>query len=685
MLIEERNSSLETLNLTPRDKEAEVLPLTNPLINLDFAGPAYNTRQRVRARDSGQRPLDVLTRFNNPIISEENLTNSEHTPLITQNELIALTSTSVQIQRLISVVPGFCETPHSPVREVFSAQQPRVFTSTPEYRHFNPVNPGFFPDQHSGYGTFQINRWLREGTLPNSLYRSYSEVLIGNPTSPSHTRTASEVSGRTSPGHSSRSSVGSISDFNLSPIDSFRSEPWVSKYTSINQVQIVNPENLHPNSPTSQTQLSYETQINPLDLANRINNVNKRTVSQTASSSTTLLSPPLSPRPNTPPITQTNTHSNTNRTNTSQNTLVKTTLGVNQTTTSHSSSTGYNQNTRSQFQPAVINFLRNRAINRQNMSSVVHPRVFTGDGTQDAYNHLRRFEALSDGNSWLNDAQKIRHFGAYLDDTAGSWWDLEGFDPLTNTWAEVKDSFLKAFDTGLPLSLDLKLQKRKMEENEPPIKYYRNVLDLCNRIDKNMSESNKLKELMKGLQPDTAQLVFMLNPTDCKDFWDKLQLVTQSKTFANNSVRIGDKTVGLVEGDKTNDKPLLDIVKALISEMSTLKDEMRRERERSLKNEINYPELCRHMARFLDGRFRPYQDPMTQNNGNRQNWTQRDNGRLGNFNRTTDARPVCYKCNRAGHIARFCRIPAQNQNQNNNTNTNENKENNRNTTNTKNY
>ena len=289
--------------------------------------------------------------------------------------------------------------------------------------------------------------------------------------------------------------------------------------------------------------------------------------------------------------------------------------------------------------------------------SVIHPELFSGRN-QDGYNWMERYESLAIANGWVTNANKINHLRAYLEHPVLGWFTRQNYDPAVTQWAEVKDQFLRVYDPNYssPLSLEIKLSSRVKTPDESFASYTQDMLQLINRTDPQMTEPKKLQLLLKGLPPVEKQLLILLQPADVDEFWDKLQVVTQSLGTVHNHVIAEEKKVSLVQKEdisvnRANEKTLEDMMKYFIGEITTLKDQMNKVLDRTAP--------------------RPY----NQYNQNRvQSYPNRGQNLPG---RTVDGKVICNYCRRPGHIERFCFSKNNTQNRGNNPN-NANMNNNRN-------
>ncbi|KZS02356.1 Uncharacterized protein APZ42_000633, partial [Daphnia magna] len=163
----------------------------------------------------------------------------------------------------------------------------------------------------------------------------------------------------------------------------------------------------------------------------------------------------------------------------------------------------------------------------------ISPPIFRGSPTEDARQWLERYETISTHNGWDN-ADKRNNFSMYLDDTARNWflcarlpndWEdtpaqpAAGGNPATPLVPGLRSVFLKEFQPdNYGLFQETRLRSRTQGVDEPTIRYYYEILNLCRLVDPNMSETNRLEHLFRGLRPTLFRKIYPLKPKTCEEF-----------------------------------------------------------------------------------------------------------------------------------------------------------------------
>ncbi|XP_077544665.1 uncharacterized protein LOC144157772 [Haemaphysalis longicornis] len=139
------------------------------------------------------------------------------------------------------------------------------------------------------------------------------------------------------------------------------------------------------------------------------------------------------------------------------------------------------------------------------------PPFFTGKGNYDAEDWLSTFERVSVYNKW-DDQAKLSNVEYYLREVAEVWFRNNG--RTIKTWGEFKTLFAEAFDRPAVRKLHAEqcLRVRAQQPGENFTSYIEDVVDLCRRINMDMSEQEKIRHILKGIEDDAFQMLMSKDP-----------------------------------------------------------------------------------------------------------------------------------------------------------------------------
>ncbi|XP_077532409.1 uncharacterized protein LOC144144772 [Haemaphysalis longicornis] len=139
------------------------------------------------------------------------------------------------------------------------------------------------------------------------------------------------------------------------------------------------------------------------------------------------------------------------------------------------------------------------------------PPFFTGKGNYDAEDWLSTFERVSVYNKW-DDQAKLSNVEYYLREVAEVWFRNNG--RTIKTWGEFKTLFAEAFDRPEVRKLHAEqcLRVRAQQPGENFTSYIEDVVDLCRRINMDMSEQEKIRHILKGIEDDAFQMLMSKDP-----------------------------------------------------------------------------------------------------------------------------------------------------------------------------
>ncbi|XP_077486710.1 uncharacterized protein LOC144098012 [Amblyomma americanum] len=139
------------------------------------------------------------------------------------------------------------------------------------------------------------------------------------------------------------------------------------------------------------------------------------------------------------------------------------------------------------------------------------PAVFSGLGDSDVEDWVASYERVSTDNRW-DDAMKLNNVIFYLADIANLWF--RNHDADIATWSTFKTSFTEVF--GRPgvrkLRAEQRLRERAQQPDETFTSYIEDVVDLCKRVNSDMTEADKIQTIMKGIDEDAFQMLLAKQP-----------------------------------------------------------------------------------------------------------------------------------------------------------------------------
>jgi len=180
-------------------------------------------------------------------------------------------------------------------------------------------------------------------------------------------------------------------------------------------------------------------------------------------------------------------------------------------------------------------------------------------------------------------------------------------------------------------------------EDECPLSYYYDVMNMCRVINPNMSERNKLDYLYQGLKKSLFTEIYTKRPDTCAKFLELLKLHTEAGDIARKK----GLYVGVLSAEDKeelyssefvgymNNRPSSatnTTIESLMKEIRDLKSQLGRVQKEKQTNDANKDQNPNLMS----------------NSGKRKAKPPPKN------NRTSDGRNICYRCGQPGHIRRFC-------------------------------
>ncbi|KZS02316.1 Uncharacterized protein APZ42_000692, partial [Daphnia magna] len=136
----------------------------------------------------------------------------------------------------------------------------------------------------------------------------------------------------------------------------------------------------------------------------------------------------------------------------------------------------------------------------------------------------------------------------YLDDTARNWflcaripndWEdttaqpAAGGNPATPAVTGLRSMFLKEFQPdNYGLFQETRLRSRTQGMDEPIVRYYYEILNLCRLVDSNTLEAHRLEHLFRGFRPALLRKISPLKPKTCEEFLTLAKAYTEASLMS---------------------------------------------------------------------------------------------------------------------------------------------------------
>lgn len=293
-----------------------------------------------------------------------------------------------------------------------------------------------------------------------------------------------------------------------------------------------------------------------------------------------------------------------------------------------------------------------------------NPSVFQGEAGQDPTRWLKEYDRVSKYNKW-DDMFCLANVYFFLDGTARQWY--ENNEDQIPSWNDFKSELTKTFgdskQTKIRAGEELKVRVQKLGESTQS--YIQSVLRLCQEVNPDMPEEEKISHFMKGISEDIYQFILTKQPATTKDFikWCQYSEEMKQKRVGRKKFDRLPNVVPLSAIDEEMD--LASLIRKIVREeirrvmapsverpdeqLQSIEAIVREEVEEALSPISKAPTPWTGV-RSQPRRQRPYptvskiqRPPFTSQPRRTDQW------------RTTDNRPVCFHCGRPGHVVRYCR------------------------------
>ncbi|CAF1414737.1 unnamed protein product [Adineta ricciae] len=115
----------------------------------------------------------------------------------------------------------------------------------------------------------------------------------------------------------------------------------------------------------------------------------------------------------------------------------------------------------------------------------------------------------------------LQYGPAFLRTNSYRWWtETKSF---VDSWSCFKQLFIEQFGEKNEYLLEEQVNQRKRLPNEPVMKYYYDMMELCNKCDPTMLDKQKIRKLILGLRLSLYQEAIKNDYSTPKEFLNKVQ------------------------------------------------------------------------------------------------------------------------------------------------------------------
>ena len=282
---------------------------------------------------------------------------------------------------------------------------------------------------------------------------------------------------------------------------------------------------------------------------------------------------------------------------------------------------------------------------------------FKGNTTENIQEWLTQFNWVADINKWSEDI-RCALLPGYLDDVAKIWYSTLSMRDRGN-YQIIQNKLLQAFQQVIfPVQHLNQLLLRTQSEQESVETYAYNKLKLCEDLNKEMAETDKITYLIQGMKSQLRSYLLDKKPSSVAQ---AIQLAREKQNNLNlnmelrntNSLAASTAVVNQYSTKSTSHTTSTPVkLIAPVTTESSVSVEMEetlsqiRQLQQEIK-EINNSQ--REVIRRLENNQGIPNNYNTERRDTKPYTPQRTN------QWTSEGKPVCRRCSKVGHIARNCR------------------------------
>ncbi|UYV83313.1 ASPRV1 [Cordylochernes scorpioides] len=277
------------------------------------------------------------------------------------------------------------------------------------------------------------------------------------------------------------------------------------------------------------------------------------------------------------------------------------------------------------------------------------------DGTEDPRPWIESLEEIGFLYHWA-DYIISRYAAMNMIGSAKTWLNLHKVS--FTSWENFKSRLIEDFASDANKE-EMRMRLNRIQQwNEPAIRFAEDILVLCNKVDPQMEEETKINWVIGGLKKEYS-FALHLNPP--KNTNELLEICKKLDLFEKNYQERAEKSKALYNGPRSPRPHHQEQWKNATS--------FRRPYQNTSKPQAPAPRYYQNTSKPQAPTPRYYQNkPLPQVSAPRRSYTPNPEPKPvypsktynknpnSNRNRTEDGRPICFKCNKPGHVARYCRV-----------------------------
>ncbi|UYV75641.1 hypothetical protein LAZ67_13000826, partial [Cordylochernes scorpioides] len=272
------------------------------------------------------------------------------------------------------------------------------------------------------------------------------------------------------------------------------------------------------------------------------------------------------------------------------------------------------------------------------------------DGTEDPRPWIESLEEIGFLYHWA-DYIISRYAAMNMTGSAKTWLNLH--KASFTSWENIKIRLIQDFSLDANKE-ELRMKLNRMQHwNEPAIRFAEDILVLCNKVDPAMEEETKIEHVIGGLKKEYSFALY-LNPPKTTD--DLLVVCKKMDYFEKKYRERVEKSRNLYNGPRySRPQQQSRYVPPTAARNYQTTSRPQAPVSNNYKNDPPpTPRQYRNNFPQPSTPRRPY-NPNFVPKPNLQRNTYNKSQEVSK-NRTEDGRPICFKCNKPGHVARYCRV-----------------------------